>query len=135
MIRYVATASIVAVVFGFAAKARYAPSVRPSLEIVERLPRVDQVDVVPVPGGRKVRVRQSVTSTTIRALLVYERRGEMCTADKAVLCSRDLRDRSKVREEEEGTEVVLEGMVPDDATAVRVLLEDEAETRWLTVDS
>ena len=132
MIRYVVIAAVALVVLFGALwlRGRDAPDggdPAPEARILNDRP---QVEVTTTPEGRKVAVTYRCAGTVSRASLVYEMDGKEHVADRASDCTKALGK----REGDVTTEVTLDGIVPESATGLRVLLEDETGTRVLPVE-
>jgi hypothetical protein len=130
MIRYVVIAAVALVVLFGALwiRGRNEPAdPAPEAHILNDRP---QVQVKTTPEGRKVAVTYRCAGTVSRASLVYEMDGREHVADRANDCTKALGK----RQGEMTTEVTLDGLVPESATGLRVLLEDETGTRVLPVE-
>jgi len=89
-----------------------------------------QVKVTQGPEGRLVAVTYQCAGTVSRASLVYEIDGQERVVARANDCGKALGKRPG----ELTTEVILEGPVPENASRLRVVLEDETGTRVLPVE-
>ena len=132
MTRYIAIAAVALVVlFGAlwlrGRDAQADSDATPEARILNDRP---QVQVTATPEGRKVAITYRCAGTVSRASLVYEMDGKEHVADRANDCTKALGKRPG----EMTTEVTLDGLVPESATKLRVLLEDETGTRVLPVE-
>jgi len=137
MFKYLATATVGALVLAVALKARHAGSgaggAPEALTITNQQP---EVKVVAVPGGKDLTVRHRLLGAISRASLVYDdAKGEPRTVAQRTDCQQSLARAGGLREQGPETEVTLRGTVPTGAVHVRLVLEDETGTRIVPVDT
>ena len=128
MLRYIATAAIAILLLVLAIKSRTPEGSAPAGEPATVLHAQPEVSEVEVPGGVELHVKLCVDGNVSRASLVYDYQGKHETVDETTDCAKSLSSSSK-RSDGYSSEVELEGLIPDGASHVRVVLEDETGTR------
>ena len=123
MIRYVATAAIAILVLlaAFLVRGRTGDA-GDEVTVLDDRP---DVEVTRVAEGRRITVAYRYAGSVSRASLVYELDGDERVADRADDCAKAIGDQPGLRGGDYVTEVSLDGVVPDNASNLRVVLEDE----------
>ncbi len=129
MFRYIAAAAIAALLLAVALKA-HGPDESPAATVSDESP---EISVTEVSGGKRLTVRHRFAGSVSRATLVYDLDGREQTADRRTDCQQSL-ENSSIRDSSYVTEVVLSGKIPDGASHIRLVLEDETGIRIVPLE-
>lgn len=139
MWRYLAAAVIAVLLLAVALKSRQ-PGASPAPDSPgEGAARIaaqrPEVSVVDVPGGRDLTVRHRFAGAVSRATLVYDLDGRQRTAARRTDCRKLLEgDGTDLQEDGYTTQVELSGRIPQGASHIRLVLEDETGTTVVPVE-
>lgn len=135
MVRYVTTAAIaiLALLAAFLMRSRSGEAFDGTPDEVTVLDDRPAVEVTRVAEGRRIAVAYRYAGSVSRASLVYELDGKHQVADRSDDCAKALADQPGLRGGEYVTEVTLDGVVPENASNLRVVLEDETGTKVVPV--